>query len=571
MALSNALFAGLSGLDVNQVKLNIVGNNIANANTVAFKSTRVLFKPQFYVTDSGGSQPDGDSGGTNPSQRGLGVVISALEKNFQPGSIETTGRPTDMAIDGDGFFIVRSDEQKYTRDGSFRLNANNQLVTSAGDLVQGYGVDQSFQIITGQLTDLTIPLGAATTAQATSVATMEGNLNAAGTVASGASILASQYLTVLNSGTAPSNVTLLTDLASASDITTPLFNAGDTLTLSARKGSRSIAEATLNVTGRTLGDLMNFLRQALGINDTVVPAAGQAAPGVVLEADPANAANQRIVITGNSGADNALELGPGSLRTATGLMPLRFADATDANGIASNPSGESVHTSLVVYDSLGAAVTLNVTAVLERTSSTGNVWRFYAESASDTDLDLVVGTGTLTFDNFGKLRAVTGNTITIDRTDTGAQTPLTLTLDFSRMTSLAHRSSELAMVNQDGSPMGRLTGFSVGADGRITGSFSNGVTRTLGQLAIATFTNPAGLIDRGGNMYVEGANSGTAVIGVPATLGAGKIVAGALELSNVDLSEEFINLIIASTGFAASSRVISTSDQLLTELLNANR
>jgi len=571
MVLSNALFVGLSGLDVNQVKLNIVGNNIANANTVAFKSTRVLFKPQFYVTDSGGSQPDGDSGGTNPSQRGLGVVISALEKNFQPGSIETTGRPTDMAIDGDGFFIVRSDEQKYTRDGSFRLNANNQLVTSAGDLVQGYGVDQSFQIITGQLTDLTIPLGAATTAQATSVATMEGNLNAAGTVASGASILASQYLTVLNSGTAPTNVTLLTDLASASDITTPLFNAGDTLTLSARKGRRSIAEATLNVTGRTLGDLMNFLRQALGINDTVVPAAGQAAPGVVLEADPANAANQRIVITGNSGADNALELGPGSLRTATGLMPLRFADATDANGIASNPSGESVHTSLVVYDSLGAAVTLNVTAVLERTSSTGNVWRFYAESASDTDLDLVVGTGTLTFDNFGKLRAVTGNTITIDRTDTGAQTPLTFTLDFSRMTSLAHRSSELAMVNQDGSPMGRLTGFSVGADGRITGSFSNGVTRTLGQLAIATFTNPAGLIDRGGNMYVEGANSGTAVIGVPATLGAGKIVAGALELSNVDLSEEFINLIIASTGFAASSRVISTSDQLLTELLNANR
>src|SRR5687767_10907750 len=112
MALSNALFAGLSGLNVNQTKLNVVGNNIANVNTVAFKSTRVLFKPQFYVTDTGGSQPEGDFGGTNPSQRGLGAVVAALDKNFNTGSIETTGERTDMAIEGEGFFVVQSDETK---------------------------------------------------------------------------------------------------------------------------------------------------------------------------------------------------------------------------------------------------------------------------------------------------------------------------------------------------------------------------------------------------------------------------------------------------------------------------
>src|SRR5215207_4090001 len=126
MALTSALFTGLSGLNVNQTKLQVVGNNIANANTVAFKSSRALFKPQFYVTDSGGTPPNGDFGGTNPSQRGLGAVVAAIEKNFESGAIEPTGKPTDLAIDGNGFFVVKGDELSYTRDGSFSLNASNQ-------------------------------------------------------------------------------------------------------------------------------------------------------------------------------------------------------------------------------------------------------------------------------------------------------------------------------------------------------------------------------------------------------------------------------------------------------------
>src|SRR5687767_1067988 len=110
MALTSALFTGLSGLDVNQARLSVVGNNIANVNTVAFKSSRALFKPQFYVTDSGGTPPSGDFGGTNPNQRGLGAVVATIEKNFQPGAIEPTGKPTDLAIDGTGFFVVQGDE-----------------------------------------------------------------------------------------------------------------------------------------------------------------------------------------------------------------------------------------------------------------------------------------------------------------------------------------------------------------------------------------------------------------------------------------------------------------------------
>src|SRR5437667_11625798 len=141
MALTSALFTGLSGLDVNQTRLQVVGNNISNVNTVAYKSSRALFKPQFYLTDSAGTPSTGEFGGSNPSQRGLGATMAAIQKDFAPGSIEPTGKPTDLAIDGDGFFVVQGQEQKFTRDGSFALNQSNQLVSTGGDFLQGFRVD----------------------------------------------------------------------------------------------------------------------------------------------------------------------------------------------------------------------------------------------------------------------------------------------------------------------------------------------------------------------------------------------------------------------------------------------
>jgi flagellar hook protein FlgE len=131
--------------------------------------------------------------------------------------------------------------------------------------------------------------------------------------------------------------------------------------------------------------------------------------------------------------------------------------------------------------------------------------------------------------------------------------------------------SDLKANEQDGREIGALSGYSIGANGIVTGSFTNGLTQTLGQIAMATFNNPGGLEDKGGNMFGTGSNSGVAIIGSPLTLGAGAVRSGSLEMSNVDLSEEFINMIISSTGFSASSRVITTSDQLIQELLNAAR
>ena len=583
MALTSTLFTGLSGLDVNQTRLNVVGNNIANVNTVGFKASRALFKPQFYVTDAAGAPPSSEFGGENPSQRGLGAVVAAIEKNFAPGSIEPTGKSTDMAIDGEGFFVVQGKEQMFTRDGSFTLNSANQLVTTSGDFVQGFGVDANANIIAGQLQNITIPLGSLTNASATTSVKMEGNLNADGPVATGASILNSQALTDFNGATpgVPSAASLLVDLRDPTATGTPLVSAGDTITITGKRGGRDMPPLEYTVTATdTVADFSDFVNQALGIDTTVVSPTGSPTPGVTIGAIAGDAANTgRIIITGNLGAENSLSLAGTGITSSSGTQPFTFGDGQDLNGIESDPVGESVFTSYVAYDSLGTPVTVNLTAVLESKADTGNTWRFFATSADDTDAATftpggngqMLGTGTLTFDNQGKLTASSGTTLSIDRADTGAGTPLNLVVDFDAMTSLTSRSSELVMTEQDGSPIGTLNNFSIGSNGVITGSFSNGLTRTLGQLALGTFNNSQGLVDRGGNMLLSGANSGAVVIGAPLQFGAGSVRSGALELSNVDLSAEFINLITASTGFSAASRVITTSDQLLTELLNTSR
>ena len=573
MALTGALFTGLSGLEANSERLNVVGNNIANANTVAFKSSRALFTPQFYITESGGNAPTADTGGTNPSQSGLGTQVSAIEKDFSAGSIQLTGKSTDMALDGPGFFVVQGANQSFTRDGSFTLDSTNNLVTATGQFVQGYGVDASANVVPGKLQNIKIPLGASSTAQATQAMTMTGNLDAAGSVASGASVLNSQLLTRVSGGSPPSGATLLTDVSDASASATPLFAVGQTFTLQGVKGSRSTPTQTYTVkAGSTLSDLTNFFNNGLAINTGVPADPTEPTPGATIETDATNPLAARLVIDGNTGSANALTLGANSFVSGI-TAPFTFQDGTNAAGFTSNPVGESIHTSAVVFDSLGKPVTVDLTAVYQKSTSTGTVWSFSAESgdskaASGSE---IVGTGTLTFDSNGKLVSSTGNNLTIDRSGTGAKSPFGVKVDFSGMTALASSASTMVMSKQDGSPLGSLSSFSVGTDGTITGAYSNGLTRTLGQVAIATFNNDQGLVDQGENLYQASANSGTPVISAPLALGAGALRSGALEQSNVDLSTEFVNMIVASTGFSASSKVITTSNQLLTDLLNSTR
>ena len=574
MALTSALYTGLSGLDVNQQTLNIVGNNIANANTTSYKSSRVLFKPQFYVTNDAGSAPTNAFGGTNPEQEGLGSTVSSIDKNWSPGQITPTGKPTDMAIDGGGFFVVQNPKgQEFTRDGAFSLNSADQLVTADGSFVQGYPADPNGMILPGALQNITIPIGATTTAKPTGNVTMAGNLDGSGTAATGASILNSQDLTTIGGAAPPTGATLLTNLASTAANGTPLVAAGDTFTLQGTVGGRQQAAQTFTVTAAsTVQDLQNFLEGGMGVDTNITPAAGQPTPGSSLVPVTGDPNSVMLTLTGDPGTDNSLSLTGNSLVNQNGISPFQFQNGVDAAGNKSGANGTSVHTSFVAYDSLGSPVNVDVTAVLAGKTTAGDTWQFFATSGDTGNGSTVVGNGTLTFDSTGKLVNSTGTTLNIDLTGTGAKSPLSINLNLNNVSSLASPTgSTLVMSQQDGSQIGTLDNFSVGADGTITGSYSNGQTKPLGQVALATFANNNGLVDEGGNMYQSGANSGAAVISNPGELGAGQIRSGSLEQSNVDLSTEFVNLIVASTGFSAASRVISTSNQLITDLLNSAR
>jgi flagellar hook protein FlgE len=556
MGLTSALYTGLSGINVNQVRIDAIGHNIANVNTTAFKGSRTLFQTQFSKMLSHGNGPSATSGGVNPTQLGRGALVGTIQRSFAPGSVETTGISSDLAIDGTGFFVLRrpDGQQVFTRDGAFSVNTDNRLVTIDGDLVQGFAVDENFEVQPGVLTDLTISLGTLSITAPTQNVALDGDLSADGTVATQGSETISQAL--VNGGAAPADAgTLLTDLRSATAPDVVLFADGDTLTVSgATKGDRALPTRTFLVgtDGSTLGDLAGWLQTAMGIQ-VVEGVPGN--PGVTVE-------NGTLVVRSNAGEQNGMTITANNVSTDSAITPLPFQFTQTASA-----DGSGVYTGFTAYDSLGTPVTVNVTFALESTPDTGAVWRFYVESPDASGDVRALGTGTVTFDTQGNFLSVAGNQFPIDRSGTGAASPLTFTLDFAGIHGLSTQTSNVIMAEQDGFPPGTLSDFSVAEDGTINGTFSNGMSRKLGQVALAVFANPTGLIADTENAFLVGPNTGNALITAPGTAGAGRILSGALELSNVDLSNEFIGLITSSTGFQASSRVISVSSDLLDQLL----
>jgi len=586
MASTTAMYSALSGLNANARSLDVIGNNIANVNTTAFKSNRLLFSSMFSRTFSIGTPPGETTGGTNPGQIGLGVAIAGTQRNFTGGTISPTGDSRDLAIEGDGFFVVdAAGSQSYTRAGAFRTNAEHDLVNIDGDRVLGFGVDSNFNITAGALVPLNIPIGAMTLAEATRNVHLSGNLNADGALPTRGSRteLVSQVPSVGLRAIATANpppgagnqlepTTRLVDVEDPQQTLSgiPLFFVGDTFELrGAEKGTKTLAAAQLAITDTvTVQDLMDFLTQALGIQQTGTANPDGRTPGVSLEPHLGI-----LTVDGNTGTANSLRIDPSDLRVLDDSGDFRrTAFATETKQTA---DGEGVRTTYVVYDSLGAPVEVDVAMVLDSKSNSGTTWRYYLDSADDSDLAIALGTGLVSFDTSGRLTTTAPIQVVVDRDGTGALSPLAFEMSLSSgqdsVTALADDDSNIAATFRDGSPIGTLTTYAVGQDGTINGSFSNGLTRTLGQVTLATFANNEGLIDVGGNLFRAGPNSGTPVITPAGSLGAGRIVGGALELSNVDLSAEFIGLIQASTGFSASSRVIQTTNDLYQQLLVLGR
>ncbi len=413
-----SMYSGISGLRSHQTMMDVVGNNIANVNTTGYKSNATVFQDVLSQTIQGAGAPANGLGGTNPAQVGLGVRVAGINTNFQQGASQTTGRATDLAIQGDGFFAVRQgNESVYTRSGSFNFDENGTLVSSSGAVVQGWLAQDGVVNPNGPLQDIRLPIG------------------------------------------------------------------------------------------QTLA--------------------------------PEQTANVRF----------------------GGNLPATQFDA--AAPVVLNPG-------VTVYDAQGAPIKVSLTF----TQTGDNSWNVEATAPATAGGVTSLGTTTITWDpavqDFDVNELVLAEAA-LDQAGT-FNGPLTLALGTpdEPMTQFAGQNS-LAALEQDGSGIGTLQSFTISPDGTVVGVFSNGQNEPVGQIALANFANPGGLEKVGGSAYRPTVNSGLVQVGVAGAGGRGMLSGGTLEMSNVDLAQEFTNLIVAQRGFQANSRVISASDELLQDLVNLKR
>ncbi|MCD4813475.1 flagellar hook protein FlgE [bacterium] len=404
-----SLFTGISGLTSHQTRLDVVGNNIANVNTSGYKSGRVNFSDMMSQTLSGASPSQGGRGGTNPLQVGLGVNMASITNIHTQGALQSTGVMTDLAIQGDGFFILGDGAQNwYTRDGSFGLDADGFMVEPSNGLkVQGWTAINGVLDTTQPIGDIQIPIAAEMTALQTANAEVIGNLDSTAAV------------------------------------------------------------------------------------------------------------------------------------------------------------GDTYSNTFIVYDSLGDSHNATVTY----TKTGVNTWDWVASGTGIVSAPPVNG-GTLTYNADGSLNTQTG-TLSIATTN-GSTTPLPVAIDFSTTTQLASGNT-VNLFGQDGYPPGTLTAFNISNSGIVSGVFDNGIIQTMGQISMARFTNNSGLMKEGDNLWAESVNSGVSQVGTANTGARGGIQAGSLEMSNVNLASEFSDMIVTQRGFQANSRIITTSDEILQELINMKR
>lgn len=332
-------------------------------------------------------------------------------------------------------------------------------------------------------------------------------------------------------------------------------------TFQARKGGRSLDAKEFDVgANSTVQDMLNFMEQAMGIQSILSTEGG----GLTFD--------NRLQFISNTGADNDLDI------TLSGLQFTTATFGTQQLNMQFNSTQEAVGQStvadFVVYDSLGIPLNVRVTMTLEGRSGTQTTYRWYADSGDNdpaSGVSISVGTGTITFDGEGKFLTASNNAVAIDRANIPSVSPLEFQLDFNQLSGLSAADSTLAATRQDGFPPGKLTSYIIGEDGTIRGVFDNGTERDLGQIMLARFANAEGLSQQGQNLFSVGVNSGLPVFGRPGEQGIGKVVAGAVELSNTDIGSNLIDLILASTQYRGNARVITAAQQLLDELLNLRR
>lgn len=562
MGLASALNTSLNGLALNETTIDVLGNNIANAGTNGFKASNVRFATQLSRTLSVGSRASDTSGGTNPRQIGLGATVSVISRDFTQGSITNSTSPSDLAIQGNGLFVLDGPNGVvYSRNGNFQLNSSSQLVNDQGMFVQGYAVDRSFNLVTTQLSNLSIPLGNLNIAQRTTKANMGGALFPAGILSSQGALITSDTLTDNSTSANATAISLLTDIRnSAGD---PVFTVGEALQFTPRKGGRTVDPVTMDVTAAsTVADLMSYMSDTFGLQSGgSIPNDGSTGtqPGISI-------VGGQLRLVGNAGKVNDLDVNTGDLLGNGSVVPIIFNKTNTA-------VGESTSTEFVAYDSLGQPIRLRVSLALESRSTNDSTWRYYIDSSDDSRRGIAISNGVIQFDNNGKITGNATAVATLERDNVAAISPMQISIDFDAVAGISSSTSGsgINLIDQDGAAPGTLQSFVISDTGVINGVFDNGIIRTLGQVVLARFANTSGLIEDGSTTYKEGVSSGTAALVAPGTFGVGTIRPGAVELSNTDIGKSLVDLIVASTNYRGNARVISSVQQLVDELLQLGR
>lgn len=460
-----SLYAGVSGMQNHQTRLDVIGNNVSNVNTTGFKRGRVNFQDMISQQLSGAAKPTTEVGGVNPKEVGLGMMVASIDTIFTQGNLQSTGVATDVAIQGNGFFVLKNGEQSfYSRAGAFGLDNEGTLVNPAnGFRVQGWmarEMDGEMVLNTASnAEDLIIPIGTKDPAKATENVNFACNLN--------------------------KNTPEILEGASPADIA---------------KGTWATEFKVYDSFGNDHNLTVSFTR--------VLGNPNQWQGRVIVDPENADETQTRVGLGTTDGVEDFFLVNfdnNGSLLSVT-----------DSAGNNTNPEGEILlQTSFMVMDS--------------NPDADGNPTR---------------------------------QTLNINLGTIGSQK--------NTITQSASQSSTKAFY-QDGYTMGYLDNFKIDSSGIITGVYSNGTNRTIGQIALATFTNQGGLEKVGDNNYVESNNSGLANIGTSGIAGKGSLLAGALEMSNVDLTEQMTDMIVTQRGFQANSKTIQTADTLLETVMSLKR
>jgi flagellar hook protein FlgE len=273
----------------------------------------------------------------------------------------------------------------------------------------------------------------------------------------------------------------------------------------------------------------------------------------------------QILVKGNRGTVNDIDLPVGSMTVNGNSVPIAFTPGVP------RANGESTTTTFTVYDSLGTPLNVRMSAYMESQGPNKTTYRYSLESADQSGQTIAIGNGTVDFDNKGNVSSTPTAQFAINRSATSAVSPMIVTVDLSQLSGISSTGSTLNLTKQDGTSPGTLTSYIIDEKGVINGSFDNGIVRTLGQVVMARFPNPQGLIQAGDNNFSQGIASGLPQITTPGAFGAGTLRAGALEQSNTDIGKNLVNLIVASTNYQGNARVISSVDQLVNVLLQLGR